>query len=270
MAADPQIRDARLIWEIPEPEPRQRRAPLTRERIAAAGVAIADAEGPEAVSMRRVAAELGAGTMSLYHYIRGKDDLLALMFDRVGAEMLVAGELPDGWRDALRAISHRTRDTFRAHPWLLGTLGRPRPTPNGVRHIEQTIAAVSRLDVEPPELRGTIALAADDFTLGYVLRERLLRQRWATGGAEDPLDEPASRAFLERMLATENLPNLAAAREHMRASPGPAPWTSDRFEQGLEWLLDGIEAMVARQRARGRRPTSRRDRPGPQRPPGTR
>ena len=83
----------RPIWV--RPEPGTRRARFSREQIAAAALAIADAEGFEAVSMRRIAAQLGAGTMSLYRYISTKDDLVTLMDDALMGESLVPeGELP--------------------------------------------------------------------------------------------------------------------------------------------------------------------------------
>ena len=89
------------IWD--RPEPGSRRPRHTREQIAAAALAIADREGFEAVSMRRVAAEVGAGTMTLYHYVRTKDDLIDLMDDAIMGEVLIPdGELPATWREAMR------------------------------------------------------------------------------------------------------------------------------------------------------------------------
>ena len=91
---------------------------------------VADTEGIDAVSMRRVASELGAGTMTLYHYVRTKEDLLALMDDAMMAELLVPeSELPKDWREALTAIAHRTRNTFSRHRWALLGLREPMPGP---------------------------------------------------------------------------------------------------------------------------------------------
>ena len=95
------------IWTRPEPAGRAAR--LGRDDIARAALAIADREGFAAVSMRRLAREVGVGTMSLYHYLRTKDDLLELMDDAVMGELLVpAEELPDDWREALTAIAETT------------------------------------------------------------------------------------------------------------------------------------------------------------------
>src|SRR6185436_15098966 len=96
------------IWERPEPGARRPR--YTREQIARTALAIADAEGFEAVSMRRVASELGAGTMTLYHYVRNKDELIELMDDAMMSELIVPDdEMPSDWREALTAIARRSR-----------------------------------------------------------------------------------------------------------------------------------------------------------------
>src|SRR5215467_13563766 len=92
------------IWTTPEPG--ARRAGHTRDEIARVAIVIADEEGFEAVSMRSVARALGSGTMTLYHYVRDKDDLVALMDDALMAEVLVPDdEFPEDWRDALTAIA---------------------------------------------------------------------------------------------------------------------------------------------------------------------
>src|SRR3954449_4175411 len=95
-----------------------RRSSLSREAIVAAALALADAEGLDAVSIRRVAAALGARPMSLYTHIAAKDDLVDLMADAVVGEVLVE-DPPAGWRAALGAMAERSWRTFVAHPWLL-------------------------------------------------------------------------------------------------------------------------------------------------------
>src|ERR1700676_4078082 len=104
------------VWARPEPGGRSPR--LRRDQIASAALAIADAEGFAAVSMRRVAAELGSGTMSLYRYIDAKGELAALMADALGAGLLgPGGELPADWRAALATMAGRTRAAYLRHPW---------------------------------------------------------------------------------------------------------------------------------------------------------
>src|SRR3569833_533110 len=127
-----------LIWL--RPPPGQRPGRLTRDKISAAALSIADAEGFEAVSMRRIAARLGVSTMSLYYYVRTKADLVALMDDALMGEILVPeGQLPGGWREAISAIARRTRDVFARHPWALLSMQGAPPGPNAMRHFEQSL-----------------------------------------------------------------------------------------------------------------------------------
>src|SRR5262249_6534159 len=124
--------EPRPIWVRPEPGTRRPR--FTREEIAQAALRIADAEGIDAVSMRRVAAELGAGTMSLYYYVQSKDELLDLMQDEMLGEVLVPdGELPGEWRAALTAIAMRSFAAFARHPWAIEAPPSA-PGPNVMRH----------------------------------------------------------------------------------------------------------------------------------------
>ena len=129
---------------------RRKGAKLSREQIAAAALAIADAQGFEAVSMRKIAAVLGAGTMSLYHYVRTKDDLVALMDDAIMGEVLIPeSKMPPHWRDAFNLLAHRTRDVFARHSWAMTALMQARPGPNGMRHVEQSLAALKNTDLSP-------------------------------------------------------------------------------------------------------------------------
>src|ERR1700710_628935 len=156
------------IWARAEPGARKPR--YTREQIAVAALAVADSEGIEAVSMRRGAQELGAGTMTLYHYVRTKSDLLDLMDDTIMGEVIVPDdELSTNWREALTEIATRSHDAVLRHPWALEGLRGARGGPNGMMHFEQTLAAVSALDL-PFEERLEVALIVDDYVFGYVLR----------------------------------------------------------------------------------------------------
>ena len=156
------------IWMRPEPGDRKPR--FTREAIAKAALAIADAEGFDAVSMRRIAERLGAGTMTLYHYVRTKAELVALMDDALMGEIVLPeGTLPNDWREALTAIARRTREVFRRHPWALVSMQGAVPGPNGARHFEQSLAALSRTSFNRRTKLELLALV-DDFVFGHVLR----------------------------------------------------------------------------------------------------
>jgi AcrR family transcriptional regulator len=233
--------DATPIWA--RPEPGARRAGHTREQIAATAIAVADAEGFEAVSMRRIARELGAGTMTLYHYVRTKDDLLALMDDALMGEILVPDDelALDDWRAALTAIARRTRAAFLRHPWSFEAMGGSSGGPNGMRHFEQSLAAVAGTGLDPAGQLELILLV-DDYVFGYVQRELQLR-------GYDPRDElpPAVADFLRAQIATGDFPHT----EQFVATDDGDPIAGfmrfvdvaadvTRFERGLARLLDGV------------------------------
>jgi AcrR family transcriptional regulator len=234
------------IWA--RPEPGARRARFTREQIAEAALAVADAEGIDAVSMRRVATELGAGTMTLYHYVRTKDELVTLMDNAIMGELLIPeGEMTSNWREALTLIARRTRDAFERHPWTLGAMTDAQMGPNGMMHVEQSVQAVAGLDLDFVEKFEIISLV-DEYVFGYAMRRRV----------PGP-DDPGSRGewlrqmtdYIEEELATGDYPGLAEllpeggmaeAWERMHESEA----ADDRFERGLNRLLDGIELDLKR------------------------
>lgn len=225
-------------------EPASRRPRHTREQIAAAALAIADAEGIEAVTMRRVATELGAGTMTLYHYVRSKTELFALMLDAIMEEQLVP-ELPTDWREALTAIAHRARDMLRRHPWAVTGLptggGGTGGGSHGLRHFEQSLAAVSSLDLERDEIFELIG-QVDDYVFGFALREVQELEEHERGWPPEVVD------FLQREIDTGNYPLIgeifgddanAGVEEVIELIT-----KEGRFERGLNRLLDGIEANL--------------------------
>jgi AcrR family transcriptional regulator len=163
---------------------RQGRRPLDAKAIAAAAVAIADVQGVEEVSMRKVAAVLGWGTMSLYHYVRTKDDLLAAMDDIIMGEILVPPrDLRGTWREAMGAIASQTREAYRRHPWALTLQVRGRPGINGLRHVEQSLAALGSTGLG---IEGKLAImvVVDDFVFGHAFRALIARLEEEGGEAQ--------------------------------------------------------------------------------------
>jgi AcrR family transcriptional regulator len=227
------------------PRPRGPRPAISRADIVAAGLAIADTEGLEAVSMRRVAQDLGVGTMTLYSHVADKGQLLDLMNDEVMAEVVVPGELPADWRAALSELARRTADSMIKHAWVAADRGRSfRIGPNALRHVEQSIAAVEHLGLEP-RIAGEVLACVDDYAIGYALRTIGARQWAKATGRPDPVrpsvdDMPAE---LRRLLDSGEYPRLRRSLAEGNFAPA-----GERFEAGLRWLLDGIEAEVARSR----------------------
>ena len=231
-----------LIWF--RQEPASRRPAHTRADIARAALEIADAEGFDAVSMRRVAQKLGAGTMTLYHYVRNKDELVALMSDAVMAEVVVPeGELSDDWRTALTEIANRSHDAFKAHHWVFQKISDDGvPGPNGMRHFEQSLQAVAGLGLDREQTFEVIG-QVDDYVFGYSLREVQEAEEQEHGWS------PAVIDFFKRELATGEYPliheffgdDFETTFEEVMAFMSD----EDRFHRGLKRLLDGIEAEFA-------------------------
>jgi AcrR family transcriptional regulator len=218
------------VWAREKP---RRRPTLSRDAIVEMGIKIADAEGLDAVSIRRVAGDLGVRPMSLYTYVDRKEDLVALMRDRVNGEVLLGKGLPDGWREALSAIARRTRDVVMRHRWMVdipahaAALG-----PNALRHVEESFTALHDLDLSPQAAAGVL-YAVDKFVLGHVIFEVAERS-----GAET---RKAAQSYIESLLATGEFPAMA----RIAASGGlDVPASEDEFECGLSWLLDGIAADI--------------------------
>ena len=210
--------DPALIWLREEPS--ARRPTHTRADIAGAALEIADAEGFDAVSMRRVAQKLGAGTMTLYHYVANKDELITLMVDAVMGEVLVPdGELAGDWRAAMEQIAKRSHDAFANHRWTLDRMGEMRPGPNFMRHFEQSLQAV-----ESAGLVGRGELRPD--RPGRRLRLRLRPARGAGHGR-------GPRQVAGRVQASSSSANSTAATTRGSAgssapTPGPESTASPR------------------------------------------
>jgi AcrR family transcriptional regulator len=124
--------------------PRRGDVELSRDRIVASAIAIADTEGLAQVSMRRIATDLGVATMSLYRHVPGKDDLLIYMMEAVLGEERLPRQPPEGWRARLELSSRLQWKGFRRHPWLAPALSitRPQIVVNGMRHTEWALAAL--------------------------------------------------------------------------------------------------------------------------------
>ncbi len=142
------------------------RQPLSLTSIVDAAVAIADREGLDSVSIRRVASELQGRPMSLYSFIDSKEGLVARMLDAVVAEMVV-DELPGNWREALLAIAQRTMEVGERHPWMVvASVQSGVPGPNMVAHGMQTFEALAGLGVDEARARS-FAQAIDVYTIGF-------------------------------------------------------------------------------------------------------
>ncbi len=227
-----------LLWGT-KPAPKRGRKPGTTVRaIVAAAVGIADAEGLDAVSMRRVADRLGVGTMSLYRYLPGKTELVELMLDTVLGEDGPPEPDPAGWRAGLAAFARKSLAGSRRHPWLLeASISRGLMGPNQTAALDALLRMISGIGLTNGQMMAVVGLVT-----GYVQgRARQLADRVRAEQRSGVSDEQFWRDFaplLDEHLDADRFPALAAVWRDDELS-----W-EDEFEFGLERVLDGIEAFV--------------------------
>jgi AcrR family transcriptional regulator len=219
---------------MPAGTTRAPRARLSRERVLAAAVALADAGGLEALTMRRLGDDLDVEAMSLYRHVANKDDLLDGMVDAVFAEI----ELPDGdtgWRTAMRERAISTRAVLTRHSWAT-PLMQSRTTPGAatLRHHD-TVIGVLRRSGFPVALAAHAFSALDSYIYGFALQEKALP--FETGEQTADL----ARSILERF-PSDAFPHLAELTIQHVLQPGYD--YGHEFEFGLDLLLDGLQRAL--------------------------
>jgi len=203
----------------------------SRTEITAAAVAIADAEGLDAVSMRRVAAELGTGAASLYRYIDNREDLVDLMIDATGAEY-VYNEPTQDWLADLLDLGEQARAIMRRHPWLPSlVLTRPVLGPNGLILLEHVLEILARHPASTAAKLEAFAIF-NMATASFVHNE-------LTGGTAR---QQRTAAYLHHALATGRHPRLAEllGSPSQAGSPTVVPDPADRYRDILAKLLAGL------------------------------
>jgi AcrR family transcriptional regulator len=232
----------------PAGPPGRRMGGLSRADIVAIAIAIADAEGTEAVSMRRIARDLRVGAMSLYWHVESKEELHRLMLDTVHAE--IEAPPPSGdWRTDLAAYASNTRAALLRHQWAIDFINTGPPSgPNDAGNAERLLGALDGLGLDAKTTMWILSTLGT-YVTGAALRE-IQEQRWhrtmdeaTTTMTQEELD--AWHVEFERQIrASGRYPHIAKILD---ANFDPdAPETSDeRFWFGLGCLLDGIAAAIA-------------------------
>ncbi|MFI9766978.1 TetR/AcrR family transcriptional regulator [Streptomyces sp. NPDC052415] len=236
-------RTMELLWDTGKRPSRGPKPALTLDQIVEAAVRVADGEGLEAVSMRRVAAELGTGTMSLYRYVPGKGELLDLMLDRVQRPSENPADLGDGsWRSALEALGRATLGLYRRHPWLLQVnQSRPLLGPSALDGMEKILARLKPMGLSDPETVSAIIMI-DGYVVGAARTQLYQQEAERRTGLTDAEFWQAQTPILEKVLTSGRYPLLSSLAED---TWGP---DFDHFEFGLQRILDGLEVFVARRR----------------------
>jgi AcrR family transcriptional regulator len=220
---------------------------LTRDEIVDAAIAIADAEGAGALSMRRIAQVLRSGTMSLYWHVASKEQLLELMRDMVMGEV-TAPEPSGNWRTDMRGLAAGMRAMMHRHPWLIDFVGgRPPLGPHTLLGLEQALAVLADLRLEPAT-SFDILTAVQTYVSGSVLREvQEIRVRQAENAAAadtDAADVMAGRArWRDRLAASGLFPHFVEFLDE-DIDPDAADTMEERFAFGLDCLLEGIAARI--------------------------
>lgn len=219
----------------PTKRPSAADAGLSTQRVVAEAIRLADREGVDGLSMRRLAAELGAGAMSLYHYVANKDELLDAMVDVVFSEIEPPPE-GDDWQAAMRTRCVSARQVLARHPWAIALMeSRTTPGPANLRHREAVTACLRKAGFSVVMATHANWLI-DSYVYGYALQEASL-----------PFDTAAELAdmgedvFLPQLPA-DQFPYLHESASQLLAS-GYDP--TQEFDVGLGLVLGALEALRA-------------------------
>jgi AcrR family transcriptional regulator len=251
-ASREEARDQRIAEHIQRhrehgARPPRRASGLSRDEIVRTAIAVADAEGPDAISMRRIARELGAGVMSLYWYVGSKEELLDLMLESIEAEV-EAPEASGDWRADLTTFAYRIRAGMRQHPWALEFIySRPPTGPNDAQNLERLIGLLDGFGLDAPLTMGILGTVGT-YVIGAVIREaQEIRVQRDQESAEADLTPEEVRAehdrFHEWFQASGRYPRITRLME-TGFDPDDPETRDQRFEFGLACLLDGIAARI--------------------------
>ncbi len=215
-------------------KPRATRAPLTRERALAAAVTLADADGLEALTMRRLARELEVEAMSLYHHLANKDDILDGMVETVFGEIELPPKDTD-WKVAMRRRGESVRAALTRHPWAISIMeSRTSPGPNTLGHLDAMLGSCRAAGFSIPMAAHAVSLI-DSYIYGFVLQEVNL-----------PFDDTSD---LEEVvgeilpgLSPDEYPHLLELTTNHVLQPGYS--YGNEFEFGLGLILDGLAAAT--------------------------
>ena len=210
------------------------RVPLSRERVLRGAVAVADAAGIGALTMRSLATDLGVKPMSLYHYVTGKDEILDGIVDLVFSEIELPAE-GTGWKKAMRERAVSARQALTRHRWAIGLMeSRTSPGPATLRHHDAVIGSLRRAGFSV-QMAAHAFSVLDSYSYGFALQEASL-----------PFDTGEQTAELAEMimaqLPSSEYPHLTELTVKHVLQPGYD--YGDEYEFGLDLILDGLERTL--------------------------
>jgi AcrR family transcriptional regulator len=230
-----------VVWMLPDRPGRGPRPAHSREQITAAAIRIADAEGLDAVTMRRLAAGIGCGTMTLYRYVPTKDHLLDLMIDATEGEVLFPDVPAGDWRAGLRAVAWMQRDRLLRHPWLASLeSGRPAFGPNSLRNLEQGFGILDGLglDIDQILVLVTTLLA---FVRGAVIAELAEQEAQRRTGLSTLQWQARMAPYVAALMESGAYP---AFNRIITDAKLPHSGADEGFARGLDLVLNGLAASI--------------------------
>ena len=233
-----------LIWERLQSPVSSARQALSRDQIVQTAMSIADDEGAQAITMRRIATELTSTAMALYRHVFSKEDLLDLMLDAVFGEIDLPERPSDEWRADLRTFAYQSRAVFKRHPWVMPLLvSRPTLGPNYLRWFEFSLASVADrgLDIATmTKISGVISGYVGAIVSYEVAEEANTRRIGLSEADKRTIVTP----YIQQIIASGRYPNFARFFvEQVSLDPDQS------FAFGIECVLDGIAVQLSQHNA---------------------
>jgi AcrR family transcriptional regulator len=249
-AGDP-ARTLALLWRDPSAKGTQRgpRQGLTVNRILAAAIQLADTEGAQAVTMRRIAQALGVAPMSLYTYVPGKAELLDLMLDTIYAHMPRTDLSHKPWRARVEAVAHESWELYQRHPWAVTvSTSRPPLGPGLMAKYEHELTAFTGLRLDDVEMDAALT-----FLLSFVQASARSAAEAAAVQAESAMSDEqwweANAPFLARVFDETKYPTAARVGPAAGAAHRGAYNPTHAYEFGLQRVLDGLGVLIERRQS---------------------
>jgi AcrR family transcriptional regulator len=235
-------------WQrLPDRHPRRRREPISREAIVSAAVKLLDREGLAALSMRRLAEELGTGAASLYWHVGSKDGLLDLVLDQLIGEEQVPDADPSRWREQLKDVARAQRRVSLRHPYLVRiSIGRVPMGPNALRFSERVLA-ILRAGGLPPRLAVQGYLLLISTVNGFTVDETGVDGDGVDSGGPAAPSDQASLQDVANMardyiaaLPARSFPNMVALADEFAFAD-----RDERFDLLIDIFVDGLARHAA-------------------------
>lgn len=234
-----------LLWRQQEPSGRGPRPGLDVDAVVAAAVAAADRAGAEALTMRRLAADLGVAPMTLYTYVPGKAELLDLVLDALYRSMTRTDTADEPWRTRVTVVAEENRVLHDAHPWVLPLLGgRPLLGPGETAKYEHELAAFDDAGLDDVDRDAALTFVLDFVVASSRTRHRSARVVAASDGGTDEQWWAEQAPLLARVFDADAYPRAVRIGSAAGAAQGSARDPDHAWRFGLARVLDGLGVLV--------------------------